>query len=273
MGVAIDPRGVDPRGADETTERSGDHASHLEQALLQARKLIESTVLLHSRRLTTPSPVVRTDGARLGDSLAPLIGGARYSVAVTLTGAGAFENAVIEELDRTPSRAVVRVLCNVPAAEGVAERLRPLTRVRPEVRVSQSELRGIVVVDGASALVQTQVQEPVGQEPEGQGPEGQVAVVNDLGAVRALELLFAGAWSRGRKLADHLGLAPRLRTEFARTVLEALRAGHTDETAARAINVSLRTYRRHVAEIMRELDASSRFQAGARAVELGLLAD
>lgn len=263
MGVAIDPRGIDPRGADETVERSEDHASHLEQALLQARKLIESTVLLHSRRLTTPSPVVRTDAARLGDSLAQLIGGARYSVAVTLTGAGAFENAVIGALDRTPGRAVVRMLCNVPAAEGVAERLRPLTRVRPEVRVSQSELRGIVVVDGASALVQT----------HDQGPEGQVAVVNDIGAVRALELLFAGAWSRGRKLADHLGLAPRLRTEFARTVLEALRAGHTDETAARAINVSLRTYRRHVAEIMRELDASSRFQAGARAVELGLLAD
>jgi DNA-binding NarL/FixJ family response regulator len=37
--------------------------------------------------------------------------------------------------------------------------------------------------------------------------------------------------------------------------------------------VSLRTYRRHVAEIMRELDANSRFQAGARAVELGLLAE
>jgi DNA-binding NarL/FixJ family response regulator len=41
--------------------------------------------------------------------------------------------------------------------------------------------------------------------------------------------------------------------------------------AARELNVSLRTYRRHVAEILRELGASSRFQAGARAVELGLM--
>ena len=37
------------------------------------------------------------------------------------------------------------------------------------------------------------------------------------------------------------------------------------------MQVSLRTYRRYVAEIMRELGANSRFQAGVRAVELGLL--
>ncbi len=35
--------------------------------------------------------------------------------------------------------------------------------------------------------------------------------------------------------------------------------------------MSLRTYRRYVAEILRDLDAISRFQAGARAVQLGLL--
>lgn len=50
-----------------------------------------------------------------------------------------------------------------------------------------------------------------------------------------------------------------------------MREGHIDEVAARATNVSLRTYRRHVAEIVHELDANSRFQAGARAVEYGLL--
>jgi DNA-binding NarL/FixJ family response regulator len=90
-------------------------------------------------------------------------------------------------------------------------------------------------------------------------------------AVSALELLYAGAWSRGRGLVDRLELSPRLRSEFTRRVLQRLRAGHTDAAAARELEVSLRTYRRHVAEIMRELEASSRFQAGVRAVELGLL--
>ena len=43
-----------------------------------------------------------------------------------------------------------------------------------------------------------------------------------------------------------------------------------DETAARRLTLSLRTYRRRVAELMRTLDADSRFQAGVRAGELGL---
>jgi DNA-binding NarL/FixJ family response regulator len=45
----------------------------------------------------------------------------------------------------------------------------------------------------------------------------------------------------------------------------------TDETAVRALGVSLRTYRRRVAELMTALGAASRFQAGARARELGLV--
>ncbi|NEE20393.1 response regulator transcription factor, partial [Streptomyces sp. SID7499] len=45
----------------------------------------------------------------------------------------------------------------------------------------------------------------------------------------------------------------------------------TDEVAARELTVSVRTYRRYVAEIMTLLDATSRFQAGVRAAELGLL--
>ncbi|NEE31670.1 DNA-binding response regulator, partial [Streptomyces sp. SID7982] len=76
-----------------------------------------------------------------------------------------------------------------------------------------------------------------------EGTKGQTAIVNDPAAVRALELLFAGAWSRGRRLADHLRLSPRLRTELAHRILERLRAGNTDETAARELQVSLRTYR------------------------------
>ncbi|WP_245572375.1 hypothetical protein [Actinokineospora enzanensis] len=37
------------------------------------------------------------------------------------------------------------------------------------------------------------------------------------------------------------------------------------------MSVSVRTCRRHIAEIMSELSVTSRFQAGVRAAELGLL--
>jgi DNA-binding NarL/FixJ family response regulator len=51
---------------------------------------------------------------------------------------------------------------------------------------------------------------------------------------------------------------------------EALGSGLTDEAAAKRIGVSLRTYRRRVAELMARLEVDSRFQAGLRAGELGL---
>lgn len=52
-------------------------------------------------------------------------------------------------------------------------------------------------------------------------------------------------------------------------VLYALRSGLTDEVAARHLQVSVRTYRREVAKIMRRLGAKSRFEAGFRAALLG----
>ncbi|WP_077801271.1 response regulator transcription factor [Streptomyces sp. JHA26] len=247
----------------DTTEEwaAGEHAAHLEHALLQARSLIESTVSMHRRRLVVPSPVARNSGAQLGDAMERLIARGRHSVVIVLTGPGEFTESVLRLLSRGPARATVRVLCTTEAADVSADRLHRLPGPRLDVRVSDSELRGILVVDGMTALVPS----------DGPASGGQFAIVNDAGAVRALELFFAGAWAGGRKLADHLQLSPRLRTDLVRSILERLRAGQTDEAAAREINVSLRTYRRYVAEIMRELDAGSRFQAGVRAVEFGLL--
>jgi DNA-binding NarL/FixJ family response regulator len=48
------------------------------------------------------------------------------------------------------------------------------------------------------------------------------------------------------------------------------RTGVTDQSAARQLGLSLRTYRRRVADLLAELDADSRFQAGLRAGELGI---
>ncbi|NEB42211.1 DNA-binding response regulator [Streptomyces sp. SID14515] len=241
------------------------HSASLEQTLLQVSALIDSTVLLHRQRSVMPTPVARTGGVPIGDALDSLLGRARHTVCVAMTGSSEFTDAVARSLITIPAQVTVRILCTAAATDSslaqLARLVRPTSR-RVEVQVSESELRETLVVDGVVALVRGE-----------RGAGEQAAVVNDAAAVRALELLFAGAWSRGRRLADHLQLSPRLRTELARNILEQLRAGNTDETAARELSVSLRTYRRYVAEIMRELDAHSRFQAGARAVEVGLLTE
>ncbi len=54
-------------------------------------------------------------------------------------------------------------------------------------------------------------------------------------------------------------------------VLGYLVDGVKDESAARLLDVSVRTYRRYVARIMEELGAGSRFQAGVHAVRAGLV--
>ncbi|WP_410539852.1 DNA-binding response regulator [Streptomyces sp. KL2] len=253
-GTAFDLPGVS--GLEGSAAQS--HAAHLEQTLLQARALIESTVSLHRRRPAAVSGVMRTDGAVTAETLERLVLRARRSVSVTLTGCAVFAEAVLRSLEQVPSGVVVRVLCTPAAVDVALNRSR-----RPSaVRVFRHELNGLVVVDGTLAFLRS--------ASGGEGG-GRAAIVTDTTAVSALELLYASAWSRGRRFLGHTELSPRLRTEFTRRILERLRAGDTDATAARDLQVSLRTYRRHVAEIMRELDASSRFQAGVRAVELGLL--
>jgi DNA-binding NarL/FixJ family response regulator len=82
--------------------------------------------------------------------------------------------------------------------------------------------------------------------------------------------LFDAAWETATDLKAFLrGEQPRLDTA-SRTVLRLLGSGATDEKAARELGMSLRTYRRRVAELLTTLDADSRFQAGFRAGELGL---
>ncbi|MEU9574439.1 DNA-binding response regulator [Streptomyces massasporeus] len=254
---------IDPPGADRAPDTArGDHAAHVEQALLQARALIESTVSLYRERPAAGPEGTHTSVAVLRGGLDELLGEARHTVCVALTSADEFSATVKELLTEVPPGPHVRVLCATAVADGSLARLSAAGGSRFEVRCSEGQLRDAVVVDGARALIRA---------VPGGDSGAQATLVTDTAAVRALELLFAGTWSRCRRLDDHLALGPRLRSDLSRRILERLRSGQTDDIAARELNVSLRTYRRHVADIMRELGASSRFQAGARAVELGLM--
>lgn len=238
----------------------GDHAAHLEEALLQAHALIDSTVDLYHRRSVGPAALSRTNGVPVGESLEHHIGRARHTVSITLSRADEWAEAARNLVPRIPAHVTVRALCTVEAADLLPAPPTPPEDVRLEVRVTARPLSDTLVVDGTSALVRAT--EQMG---------GHTAVVNDVAAVRALEILFAGAWSRGRGLAEHVLMRQRLDTELAREILLRLSEGKTDEAAARELDVSLRTYRRYVARFLREFDVDSRFQAGVRAAELGLI--
>ncbi|HEX7301759.1 helix-turn-helix transcriptional regulator [Lentzea sp.] len=62
-------------------------------------------------------------------------------------------------------------------------------------------------------------------------------------------------------------------TDRERELLTLLFEGSTDEAAAARLNISVRTVRRTVSQLMDRLGARSRFQAGAKAADRGWLLD
>ncbi|MGW0836159.1 LuxR C-terminal-related transcriptional regulator [Streptomyces prunicolor] len=57
-------------------------------------------------------------------------------------------------------------------------------------------------------------------------------------------------------------LAEDIPNDVKRSILQLLIDGHKDEVVARRMGLSVRTCRRHIADIMQEIGAESRFQAG-----------
>ncbi|KDN83184.1 helix-turn-helix transcriptional regulator [Kitasatospora cheerisanensis] len=86
--------------------------------------------------------------------------------------------------------------------------------------------------------------------------------------------IFEQAWTLARPFAAAAedGLE-QVSQELDRTIVRMLAAGLKDEAIARRLGMSLRTARRHIADIMDELGAESRFQAGVAAAKAGLLDD
>ncbi|WP_051766903.1 helix-turn-helix transcriptional regulator [Saccharothrix syringae] len=126
-----------------------------------------------------------------------------------------------------------------------------------DVRVHGSALPTMTLVDDRVALVAT---------------GGGLAVVRDRAVVGAVRALSRAVWE------DAVDLRAVRRAELAwpegsasRQVLELLCAGYIDEVAARRMGLSVRTYRRHVADLMTGLAARSRFHAGVLAARLGLV--
>ncbi len=87
--------------------------------------------------------------------------------------------------------------------------------------------------------------------------------------VAALTLLFEGLWERAMPVPGLDGQRHDQGVGGHQLLLRQLAGGAKDEQIARAMGLSVRTVRRRVADLLGELGASSRFQAGAEAVRRG----
>jgi DNA-binding NarL/FixJ family response regulator len=128
------------------------------------------------------------------------------------------------------------------------------------VRITPHDVNETIIIDRRFAIL-------AGDLVDGRRSYGVVA---EPAVVQNVASLFEAAWRAATDLAAYDAQHAELRT-LAPRVLELLASGCKDETAARALDLGVRTYRRRVAELMTALGAESRFQAGARARELGLI--
>jgi hypothetical protein len=128
------------------------------------------------------------------------------------------------------------------------------------VRITRDEINETIIIDRRFAIL-------AGDLADGRRSYG---VVTEAAVVQNVLSLFDAAWRAAADLAAYDARHADL-TTLAPRVLELLASGCKDETAARTLGLGVRTYRRRVAELMSALGAESRFQAGVRARELGLI--
>ncbi|MGH3622214.1 MAG: DNA-binding response regulator [Sciscionella sp.] len=170
----------------------------------------------------------------------------------------------VHEVDHAAARAArqVRKLYQpgVLLDPSSAQHLREVERPGGQIRITKEDINETIIIDRRVAILAANT---------AYGPRNY-SVVTQPGVVQAVRSLFEAAWQGATELAvydrgleDVRALAPQ--------ILMLLRDGIKDEAAARELDLSVRTYRRRVAELLAALDATSRFQAGVRARELGLV--
>ncbi len=144
---------------------------------------------------------------------------------------------------------------NVRDHPAVVLRLGRLVAAGAQIRTVPHVPADVTVIDGELAMLARD------------RSAGDVAVVVMPGVVDTVVALFERLWPSALPLRsdqDDLGARER-------ELLALLSAGCTDETAAAHMGVSVRTVRRMMSAIMLRLGARSRFQAGLRAADRGLL--
>ncbi|MFD6417492.1 LuxR C-terminal-related transcriptional regulator [Streptomyces sp. NPDC060194] len=143
--------------------------------------------------------------------------------------------------------------------------LRELTGKGAQIRISRRPLELMIICDRAAALT------PLDPADTSRG----AILTREPGLVAALVSLFERMWDGAQEVpdlsGDTAGADEGLPSEIERKVLASLYASDKDETGARDLGISVRTYRKHVAALMQRLDATNRVQAALLARDRGWL--
>ncbi|MFJ5232415.1 helix-turn-helix transcriptional regulator [Kitasatospora sp. NPDC088391] len=139
--------------------------------------------------------------------------------------------------------------------------LRETVALGAQVRFTDRALERLIAYDRTLAVV------PVDPEESGRG----ALVIRQPGLLASMIRLFEEVWESAEDLSTLAGSAEgeEALTAVEREVLRILCEVDKDEIGARRMGVSLRTFRRYVADLMLRLNAANRFHAAMLAKEKG----
>jgi DNA-binding CsgD family transcriptional regulator len=150
----------------------------------------------------------------------------------------------------------VRIVCQHRSRADLTTRMK-IKRVADagaQVRTASHIPRTAVVFDRSTAVL-------LGTE-HGEVTATQVCEAN---MVEFLGDVFDHLWDGASAVDTHDTGYAEVADDLQQTIAGLMAKGYTDEVLARKLGMSVRTCRRHIAALMRDLDAVSRFQAGVRA--------
>ncbi|MEU8431853.1 LuxR C-terminal-related transcriptional regulator [Streptomyces sp. NPDC029216] len=228
---------------------------------------------VHAGQLADAGTELLTGAARVTAALEDITRSAKQEI-VSLHPGKAVPPEMAEEglaRDRQALAQGIRIrtvhLHSTAAVPHMAAYLDGLQALGGKVKTAQLLPLRMIVVDGSAAMIPAPA------------PEGQLAALLVHGGPLALVFhqIFEHCWVTSAPLplpgAEADG-GVRTRTgldDRESTVLSLLAAGATDEAIARRLGASERTVRRIVAELMEQLGAGSRFEAGVLATRSGWL--
>lgn len=245
--------------------RRGSAASAVDSGLIDARAVLDG-VLTAAPADRNPRVLKVTDRAQLMRQL-DQVGRLTRRDLISLHAGGPPRQETLERaipadralLDRGVALRIVFPLGALDA-DYLREYVERMEALGTEIRFADTLPHRLVVSDGVRALV------PLDRSDLTAG----ALVTGEPLLVGSLRHLAGTLFRRGRRLAE---VDERTRaggpTPMDLRMIAMMSSGVTDELAARRLNISERTFRRHVTSLLDRLGATSRFQAGIRAVERG----
>jgi hypothetical protein len=267
------PLKIDSVAELDGSRRSTSGQGGLEGALVQARALLDLALRESRERQSTSSAVVEyfpTVDLMLTE-IFRLIPTVRREFLATSPSVGWYLKSPehLEVMRQSITRMVQRGVTarKLYTAEAISKLLATpgyragFGEAGPQVRVASTPLSNIVILDASKAFIRA---------AHARGRE-QCMMIRVPAILKSLRTFFKSAWDSAIDLDVYLQQRESNHDETDAWIMRMLSKGYKDDVAARELGVSVRTYRRRVADIMRNLDATSRFQAGVRAAELGLI--